>query len=243
MKVLLFGATGMVGQGVLRECLAAPDVERVLTVGRAETGGNHEKLCELVPGNLFDLSAIEDELTGYDACFFCLGVSSAGMNEADYTRVTHDLTIAVAEVLARRNPGMTFVFVSGAGTDSSEKGGSMWARVKGRTENDLRRLPFRAVYLFRPAFIQPGEGIRSRTPLYRALYAVMGPLYPVWKRILPGWVTTTEEVGRAMLEAARRGAPNPVLENRDLNALAAGELSGSRPGSTRGRSGSRGGAT
>jgi uncharacterized protein YbjT (DUF2867 family) len=212
----------MVGQGVLRECLLDMGVNRVLAVGRGATGQSHEKLRELVHPNLFDLSAIAAELAGHDACFFCLGVSSAGMSEQDYTHVTYDLTMAVAELLAKLNPGMTFVYVSGAGTDSSEHGRTMWARVKGRTENALLKLPFKAAYMFRPAFIQPMHGIVSRTRIYRILYAVVGPLYPLWRVLFPGYVSTTEKVGRAMIQAARRGAPKPVLENADINALAGG---------------------
>ena len=219
MKVILFGATGMVGQGVLRECLLAPDVEQVLAVGRRATGQQHEKLRELVHENLTDYSSVEDRLTGHDACFFCLGVSSAGMSEADYRRVTYDLALAAARTLVKLNPGMTFVFVSGAGTDSTGKGRSMWARVKGETENALLQLPFKAAYMFRPAFIQPMHGVKSRTRLYRAGYAVMAPLYPVLKALLPKYVTTSEQVGRAMLRVAREGALNRVLENSDINAL------------------------
>ena len=219
MKIILFGATGMVGQGVLRECLLAPDVERVLVIGRSATGQKHDKLRELVHADFTDFSCIEKDLAGHDACFFCLGVSSAGMAERDYARVTYDFTMAAAQALARQSPGMTFIYVSGAGTDSSERGRSMWARVKGRTENALLKLPFKAV-MFRPAFIQPMHGIVSRTRVYRILYGVFGPLYPAWKVLLPGFVTTTEKVGRAMLRVAREGTPRPVLENRDINALA-----------------------
>ena len=220
MNIILFGATGMVGQGALRECLLAPDVERVLAVGRGATGQAHEKLREIVRDDLFDLSAVEGELAGYDACFFCLGASSAGMSEAAYRRVTYDLTMAVAGALAKQNPGMTFVFVSGAGTDGSEKGGIMWARVKGEAENAVARLPFKATYAFRPAFIQPLHGIKSKTKLYRAAYVATVPLFPALKALFPKYVTTTEEVGRAMLEVARRGAPKRVLENADISALA-----------------------
>jgi uncharacterized protein YbjT (DUF2867 family) len=225
MKVILFGATGMVGQGVLRECLLASDVERVLAVVRGGTGQEHEKLRELVHTNFADFTAIESELAGWDACFFCLGVSSAGMKEPDYARVTFDFTLAAARVLSRLNPGMTFVYVSGAGTDASERGRAMWARVKGRTENALLQLPFKAAFMFRPGFIQPRHGIVSRTRLYRVLYAALGPLYPGLKVVFPGLVTTTEKVGRAMLRVARDrppagGRPNAVLENRDINALA-----------------------
>ena len=216
MKVMIFGATGMVGQGVLRECLLDPEVDRVLTIGRASTGEKHDKLREIVHADLFDLSSIESELAGWDACFFCLGVSAAGMSEADYTRITYDLTLSVAKTLAKLNPEMCFVYVSGAGTG----GNAMWARVKGKTENALLELPFRAKYMFRPGFIQPQHGIKSKTKLYRAVYAVMGPLYPALRAVAPKFVTTSDQVGRAMLVAAKRGAPNPIVENADINSLA-----------------------
>jgi uncharacterized protein YbjT (DUF2867 family) len=164
-------------------------------------------------------STVETHLAGFDACFFCLGVTSAGLSEERYTRLTYDLTLAVARTLARLNPGMTFVYVSGAGTDSSERGRIMWARVKGRTENALLALPFKAAYMFRPGYIQPLEGIQSRTRWYRVLYAVVAPLYPVLKRLFPGGVTTTAQMGRAMLAVARKGFARPVLETRDINRL------------------------
>jgi uncharacterized protein YbjT (DUF2867 family) len=219
MRVILFGATGMVGQGVLRECLLDPGVERVLAVGRTATPQRDEKLHHLVVDNFLDFSAVERELSGYDACFFCLGITSAGMTEADYRRVTYDIALATAQTLVRINPGMTFVFVSGAGADSTGRGRVMWARVKGQTENALLALPFKGVYVFRPAAIQPLHGIRSKTAWINAAYAVLGPLYPVFKRFVPDYVTTTEQVGRAMLAAARRGAPKRVLENADINRL------------------------
>jgi uncharacterized protein YbjT (DUF2867 family) len=222
VKVLLFGATGMVGQGVLRECLLAPDVERVLAVGRSATGQRHAKLEELLAENLYDLSPHAARLAGFDACFFCLGVSSAGMAEPAYRRITKDLTLSVARLLAPLSPGMTFIYVSGAGTDSTERGRSMWARVKGETENALLALPFKAVYLFRPAYIQPVHGARSRTRWTNVLYGALGPLFPVWKAFFPRWVTTTERVGKAMLAAARGRAPRPVLEPPDVDALGAG---------------------
>jgi uncharacterized protein YbjT (DUF2867 family) len=168
MKVILFGATGMVGQGCLRECLLAPDVESVLVVGRSATGQRHAKLREILHDNFLDYSAIESELEGFDACFFCLGVSSLGMSEERYRHLTYDLTMAAAKTLSRRNPNMVFVYVTGAGTDSTERGSLMWARVKGKTENDLLKLPFRAAYMFRPAGIQPLHGIRSRTAWVQA---------------------------------------------------------------------------
>ena len=220
MKVILFGASGMVGQGVLRECLLDQNVEGVLAVGRSPVGQQHEKLDELVRSDVTDLAAVEDRLRDYDACFFCLGVSSAGMKEADYRRVTYDLTLAVAQTLARLNPGMTFIYVSGTGTDSTEKGRIMWARVKGETENALRRLPFKAAYMFRPGIIQPLHGIKSKTRIYRILYAVSGPLLTLIRKLRPRWVTTTEQVGRAMIRVGMRGAPRFALENQDINSLA-----------------------
>jgi uncharacterized protein YbjT (DUF2867 family) len=219
MKVLLFGATGMVGQGVLRECLLAGDVEAVLAVGRTATGVQDAKLRDLTVANLFDLTRVEGQLSGFDACFFCLGVSSAGMTEEAYTRLTFDLAMSVAETLARLNPAMTFVYVSGAGTDSSERGRSMWARVKGRLENALLRLPFRAAYMFRPGLIVPLHGIKSKTRTYRLIYAMSMPLLPLLLRAFPNQVLTTEEIGLTMLIVARQGAPNPILETRDLRRL------------------------
>jgi len=218
MKAILFGATGMVGLGVLRECLLDPDVESVLTVGRAPTSQKHEKLRELVHANLLDFSAIEGELSGYDACFFCLGVTSAGTSEQDYERITYGIPVAAAQTLVKLNPGMTFVYVSGAGADSSEKGRTMWARIKGKAENALLAMPFKATYVFRPAFIQPLHGIRSRTKLYNAMYAILGPLYPVVKAIAPGYATTTEQLGRAMIAVARKGFAQRILESQDIGS-------------------------
>jgi uncharacterized protein YbjT (DUF2867 family) len=220
MKVILFGATGMVGQGVLRECLLDPEVERVLSIVRAPSGVVHEKVDQRVHRDFFEWSSLESDLAGWDACFFCLGVSSAGMKEADYARLTYDLTLAVAKLLARLNPAMVFVYVSGVGTDSSEKSRTMWARVKGKTENALRELPFKAAYLFRPGLIQPLHGIKSRTKMVRVAYALGAPIIPILKAIVPSSVTTTEKVGRAMLAVAKRGGPGKIIENRDINALA-----------------------
>jgi uncharacterized protein YbjT (DUF2867 family) len=219
MKVILFGATGMVGQGVLRECLLDPDVDRVLSIGRSATGQLHPKLREVVHKDLLDFSALEAQLSGFDACFFCLGVSSVGMEEQDYRRVTYDITLAAAQTLARLDPDMTFIYVSGAGTDSSERGRSMWARVKGHTENALLRLPFKAAVMFRPGGIVPLHGVTSKTRVYRILYALTRPLWPVLHAAFPQLVTTTEQIGRAMLRVAKQGAPKPILETRDINAL------------------------
>jgi uncharacterized protein YbjT (DUF2867 family) len=219
MNVILFGATGMVGQGVLRECLLDPGVQTVLSIGRGVTGQQHQKLRELVHQDFLNLSAIEKDLAGFDACFFCLGVTSVGMTEERYRRVTYDFTVAAAQVLARLNPGMTFIYVSGMGTDSSEHGRAMWARVKGQTENALLRLPFKAAYMFRPAAIVPLHGIRSKTKFYRVFYVVMAPLLPVLSKLFPKYVTTTEQVGGAMLKIAKQGGPKPVLENLDINRV------------------------
>ena len=206
MKVILFGATGMVGQGVLRECLLAPDVETVLAVGRRPTGQKHPKLRELVRKDLTSYAGVEQELTGYDACFFCLGVTSAGKTEADYRRVTVDLAAAAARTLAARNPGMTFVFVSGAGTDPESR--TMWARVKGEAEKVVLALPFKAACAFRPAFIRPMHGVVSRTFGYRLFYTVLRPLYPFFKALFPKHVLTSEQLSRAMLNVARKGPPS-----------------------------------
>ncbi|MGA3073752.1 MAG: epimerase [Bryobacteraceae bacterium] len=219
MRVLLFGATGMVGQGVLRECLLDPDVESVLSVGRSATGQQHVKLRELVHRDFLDFSPIESELAGFDACFFCLGVSSAGMKEEAYRRITYDFTMAAARTLARLNPNMTFVYVSGMGTDSSERGRTMWARVKGQTENALLRMPFQAAYMFRPGVIVPLHGIKSRTALYRIPYMLMAPLLPLLEAAFPKYVTTTERLGRAMIHVAKQGAAKAVLESSDINAV------------------------
>jgi uncharacterized protein YbjT (DUF2867 family) len=219
VRVVLFGATGMVGQGVLRECLLDPDVESVVTVGRRANGQIHPKLRELVHKDLLDLAPLESELTGLDAAFFCLGVTSAGMTEADYTRVTYDITMAAAASLVRLSPSLTFVFVSGSGADSTEQGRTMWARVKGKTENALLRLPFRAIYVLRPAVIQPLHGITSRTGSYRVFYAIAKPLFPLVKRVFPKYVTTTEQIGLAMLKVAKRGASKKILETPEINGM------------------------
>lgn len=219
MKVIIFGGSGMVGQGVLRECLLDPDVEKVLSVGRSRIKQVDPKIEEIIQKNLFDVTKIESRLAGYEACFFTLGVSAFRMSEADYTHLTYDLTLSIANTLARLNPRMTFIYVSGAGTNSSETGGQMWARVKGRTENALLKLPFKAAYMFRPGFIQPLHGITSKTGLYRAIYTVIGPLSPVLSR-LPGFATTTERLGRAMIAVAKKGYPKKILESSDINAVA-----------------------
>jgi uncharacterized protein YbjT (DUF2867 family) len=218
----------MVGQGVLRECLLDPEVEQVVAVGRTSagarlssllpvSGSERTKLREILHIDLESLSPIEARLAGFDACFFTLGVSSAGMNEADYAHLTYGLTLAAAEPFSRLNPGMTFIYVSGAGTDSSEKGRVMWARVKGRTENALLHLPLNA-FMFRPGIIQPLDGIRSKTASYRLGYALMKPLLPLLHWALPNQVLSTREIGQAMLAVAKRGYPKRILETRDIRA-------------------------
>ena len=219
LRILIFGATGMVGQCVLRECLLDPHVETVRSIGRSATGVSHPKLRELVHTDLHDYSTMETSLGGFDACFFCLGVSSSGMSESEYDKVTFGVTLAAAEVLCRLNPGMTFIYVSGAGTDSSERGRTMWARVKGRTENALLRLPFKGAYIFRPAAIEAVHGEISQTRSYRILYSLLKPLLPLLRRLMPRYLTTTEQIGRAMLAIAKRGSDKHVLESADINKV------------------------
>ena len=219
MKVILFGGSGMVGQGVLRECLIDPGVEAVLSVGRSPLGVAHPKLRELLHKDFTDYSGIEPQLAGYDACFFTLGVSSIGMDAERYRHLTYDLTMAAARTLARLNPGMVFTYVTGRGTDSTEQGSLMWARVKGKTENDLLKLPFKAAYMFRPAGIQPLHGVRSKTGWINAVYAVTAPLLAVMVRATPNYMTTSERLGRAMIKVARDGYPRPILESADINTF------------------------
>ncbi len=219
VKVVILGATGMVGQGVLHEALADPGVEAVLTIGRKGTGLANSKLHEIVRADLFDLEPIATQLAGYDACFFCLGVSSVGVKEDAYRRLTHDLTLSIARTLLRLNPAMTFCFVSGEGTDAA--GRSMWARVKGQTENELIALGFKGAYMFRPGFIRPMKGVRSRTRLYHLLYVTLGWTFPILKALVPDFVTTSELVGQAMLRVSREGFTKPILATKDINAVGA----------------------
>ncbi|WP_053702739.1 epimerase [Streptomyces sp. WM6368] len=220
MNVILFGATGMLGRTVLRECLRDESVESVLAIGRTPLGVSHPKLRECVQGDPADLVAAGVDPAAYDACFFCLGVSSVGMKEEAYRRVTYDLTLAVARPLAAANPGMTFVYVSGEGTDSTEHGRSMWARVKGKTENDLLELPFRA-YMFRPGIVQPLRGVPSKARISRVAYTVLGPLVPLVRRVAPNLVITSEAFGRAMIAVATPGTevPGHILRPADINRL------------------------
>ena len=216
LQIILTGATGMVGEGVLLECLQNPAVAHVLVLTRRPTGRTHANLSELLVPDLANLRAVESQLTGYNACFFCAGVSAVGLLKEEYERITHDLTLAVGATLARLNPELTFVYVSGAGTDSRETSRQHWARVKGRTENALRALPFRAAYMFRPGFMRPTAGQQRVLRAYR----YVGWLYPVVRRLAPGYACTIAEVGRAMINAAGSGFPKAVLEVRDIVALA-----------------------
>lgn len=216
LKVIITGATGMVGEGILFECLQNEAVESVLVVGRKTCGKTHEKLKEIIHANFFDISAIESELQGYDACFFCLGVSSVGMKDEIYFKYTHTLTMGIATVLSKLNPQMTFCYVSGAGTDSTEKKGSMWARVKGKTENDILKLPFKRAYAFRPGYIQPIDGLENTLSYYK----YMDWLYPALRFVFPGFVCTLQEIGKAMIQCAQTGYTKPVLEVQDIVQLA-----------------------
>jgi uncharacterized protein YbjT (DUF2867 family) len=218
IKAVLFGATGMVGAGVLHVILDHADVESVMVIGRRPCRVEHPKLTELLHNDFFNYSAIEEQLRGFNACYFCLGVSSVGMNEKDYTRISYDLTMSAATVLSRLNPGMTFCYVSGTGTDSTEQGRVMWARVKGKTENALMKLPFKAAYMFRPGFIRPIKGVGNA----HAISTAIGLLYPVWKILFPQYVCTLEELGLAMIHATGQGYPKQILENTDIVQLAKG---------------------
>lgn len=209
----------MVGQGALRECLLDPQVTEILSISRSPVPQQDPKLQQLLVPDLADLSGHEGQLSAFDACFFCAGVSSAGMSEEKYTALTYDLTLGFARALLPLNPAMTFIYVSGAGTDSTEKGRVMWARVKGRTENALLHLGFKAAYMFRPGFIQPLHGIRSKTRLYQFFYDLTGPLMPLLKGVLGKYATNTEQLGKAMLVVAKRGFPKPILEGDDINSL------------------------
>jgi nucleoside-diphosphate-sugar epimerase len=217
VKVIITGATGMVGEGVLLECLNDPQVEQVLVVNRRPIGRSHIKLREIVHADFFNLPPIEQQLKGYDACFFCLGVSSVGMSKEEYKRITYDLTMNVATLLAKLNPEMTFCYVTGAGTDSSEQGRMAWARVKGATENALLRL-FPRAYMFRPGFLKATAGQKNVPRVYRFFEW----LYPIGRAIYPAGFCTLQELGRAMIQAASRGSAKRVLEVRDIAALAKG---------------------
>lgn len=217
MNVLIFGATGMVGQGVLREALAAPDVELVKTIGRTPTRQQHPKLRELVHAEMWNYEGIDDELSNFDACFFCLGASVGTMKEKQYTHLIHDLTLAAATKLAQLNPNMVFVYVSGVGANEQSK--IMWERVRGMTESALLKLPFKDAYIFRPGMIQPLGGIKSRTPAYRIFYSLFKPVLPLLRAVLPRLIVTTAQMGQAMLNAVRRGAPKRILEPADISAL------------------------
>lgn len=217
MRVLLFGATGMVGQGVLLECEAAHDVGEVVAIVRSPLERIQAKLTEVQHRDFFNWSDVD--LSGFDACFFCLGVSSLGKNEADYRRVTYDLTMSLAQALVKASPQAVFVYVSGAGTNAQSK--QMWARVKGATENALMAMPFRGVYCFRPGYIQPLNGVKSKVGWYNAMYTAVGWAEPLLMRVAPKYVTTSEAMGRAMLKVARDGWPQKVLESKDINAAAA----------------------
>ncbi len=215
INVIVTGASGMVGEGVLHECLLSNKVERVLVIGRRPCGIINPKLKEILHDNFHNLASIEAQLQDYDACFFCLGVSSVGLNENDYYHLTYDLTIHVAETLLRVNPDMTFCYVSGVGTDSSEKGKSMWARVKGKTENKLLQMPFKKAYMFRPGYIHPTKGLKNTLKMYSAL----SWLYPVLRAAFPKYVSTLKEIALAMINTMDRGYEKSVLEVKDIIEL------------------------
>ncbi len=220
MKAILFGASGMIGKGVLLECLDHPQVEQVLAVGRSKVEPEHPKLRQITHHDFTDFSGIESEWKGYDACFFCLGISAAGMKEADYRRITYDFTMAAAKILYKLNPGMTFTYVSGQGTDSSEKGRMMWARVKGKVENDLLAMGFGRAVMFRPGAIIPRRGIKSRTRAYQFMYDYLGWLLKIIEKMAPDSITDTTKIGRAMINVHMKGTNQKILYSKDINALA-----------------------
>lgn len=206
----------MVGEGVLKESLLHPDVEKVLVINRRPCGVIHQKLLEILHSDFFDLSTVADQLNGYNACFFCLGVSSVGMNKVEYYSLTYTLTMHMAEILSKQNPDMTFCYVSGAGTDSTEKGRVSWARVKGKTENDLMKLPFKKVYAFRPGFLHPSEDLKN----IHGYYGIFKVLYPTVRLLFPKYVSTLKELGIAMINSVFKGFEKPVLEVKDIVELA-----------------------
>jgi hypothetical protein len=212
LNVIITGATGMVGEGVLHECLLHPDVESVLVINRKPCGVKHEKLKEIIHKDFFNLSPIEDQLAGYNACFFCAGISSVGRKEDEYRHITYDLTMNFAKVMIKKNPDMVFCYISGSGTDSTEKGRIMWARMKGKTENDLLKLPFKDAYMFRPGYIQPIKGFKNAKKFYKLFV----PFYPILKVIIPKHVVSLEELGKAMINIALYGLDGKILECRDI---------------------------
>lgn len=216
IKAIILGSTGMVGEGVLHECLKHPNVESILVVNRRTCGVQHEKLKEIIHQDFHDFSPIEDQLVGYNACYFCMGVSSFGMKETDFRKISYELTMHVANILVKINPEMTFCYVSGAGTDSTERGRSMWARVKGKTENDLMKLPFKTAYMFRPGYIQPTRGMKNTYKMYK----IFSPFYPVLKTLFPKYICTLEEVGLTMIHAVLYGSDVQVLESKNIRLLA-----------------------
>jgi hypothetical protein len=216
IKTIITGSTGMVGEGVLLECLTHPDVEKILVINRKSCGITHPRLTEIIHADFFDLAPIEDKLKGYNACFFCLGVSSVGMKDDVYYSLTYTLTMHMAEMLSEHNPDMTFCYVSGAGTDGTEKGRLKWARVKGKTENDLMKLPFRKVFAFRPGFLHPSEGSKN----IHGYYIIFRILYPVLRLLIPKFVSTLRELGLAMINSVTKGYEKQVLQVKDIIELA-----------------------
>lgn len=221
MKAILFGATGMIGKGVLLECLDDTEVQQILAIGRSKVDVEHPKLKQIEHANFLDFSTIESDLKGYDACFFCLGISAAGMKEADYRRITYDFTLSAAKTLYELNPKMTFIYVSGQGTDSTEKGRMMWARVKGKTENDLLNLGFNQAVMFRPGVIIPRRGITSRTRSYQLIYDLFGWLLKLLEKTSPNMITDTTKIGRAMINVHLKGTDKTIVTPKDINELSA----------------------
>lgn len=216
IRAIIFGATGMVGEGVLHQALLHPDVDSVLVINRRPCNEIDEKVKEVIHADFYNYASIEKDIIGYNACFFCLGVSSVGMKEKEYSRITYDLTMQAAQALSRLNPDMTFCYVSGTGTDSSEKGNLMWANVKGKTENDLLKLPFKSAFMFRPGFIKPIRGLKNTYLVYK----IISPLFPLFKLLFPKYICTLEDLGNAMIQTVLNGYPKKIIENCDIAILA-----------------------
>jgi len=221
LKVIIFGSTGMVGKGVLYECIDSQNVESILLVNRSSLNVKSPKVKEILHDDFSNFSSIENELKGYDACYFSLGVSSAGMKEEKYRTITYGYTLAAASILRKINDNMTFIYVSGVGTDTTEEGRTMWARIKGKTENDIIKLGFKQAYMYRPGYIQPEKGIKSKTKLYNALYVVTKPLYPIFNILIPNQLTTTTKLGKSMINVTLKPYSNNIITNRDINIIAA----------------------
>jgi len=219
IKVIITGATGMVGKGVLLECLASDKVDKILLLSRSSIGIENDKITEIIHKDFYNFSTYYDAFKGYDACYFCLGTSSFRMKEREYNEITYKMTLHLAKLLSEVNPEMSFCYVSGVGTDTTEMGRSMWARVKGKTENAILKLPFKSAFMFRPGFIQPVNGVKSKTSLYKTIYSIVGPFYPLLKWMNPNGLITTNDLAKAMIKTTLDGYDEAIIYNKDIVIL------------------------